>query len=140
MSVILAEIQVPLHTHVLGEAASFAAILAIAGSYFTLHSEDSCLMFHAPRIRKGSENKNIYTNGTYEQIYNFGALVGSLVPSGEIKEEIGKAITEDGNDIFNPDYLYLNGVVDEIIVYSAEDLRMTGKVKEWYEKEYLDVE
>lgn len=136
--VLLAEIQVPLHTHIIGHAFSFAALVSITGSYVTTHSEEAMYMFHAPRTRlKGNDLRDKGDN-LYEYIYRFGSLIGSILPAGGVKNEIGRALTENKNVVFSSIYMWRSNIVDDIVEYTAEELRLEGKFKDWYEKEYLN--
>lgn len=136
--VLMAEIQVPLHTHVLDNAHSFAALLSLAGSYVTVQSIDSMYMFHGPRSAN-PEDDNMENSILYEYVYRFGSIMGSVLPAGDLKKAIGEALTGTEDVIVNTEWMWHHMAIDNIGAIKAEDLRLEGKVKEWYEREYIYV-
>ncbi len=129
-------LSVPIHTHVVGEAQSFAGFLALAGSKRT-GVPGSFIMLHKSRWRDLKEadsvakDKEVLSGHKYREI----SLLSSIVPAG-IKHEVLMACVEDEDVYFPADVLLEVGAFDAVEHYSGKKLEIDADNITWFECKY----
>ena len=129
-------LSVPIHTHIVGEALSFAGVLALAGSKRTA-VPGSFLMLHKSRWRDLKEAESIARDSEVLATYKYReiSLLTSMVPAG-IKEEVMLACVEDADVYFSANVLYNQGALDLIGHYSGEKLGVDADNGLWFDCKY----
>lgn len=129
-------LRVPVHVHVLKNAQSFAALIAFCGSYVTA-VEDAVIMMHAARWSGLRPGLKPYVQETLDT-HNFKvmSIMGSVLPAGDAKEQIGKAMCSDTEIYLDPSRLYKTAVIDNLGEF-IPNLK-SKDVADWIRRSYYD--
>ena len=122
-------IKVPVHTHILRKAQSFAALMALCGSFKTAE-EDANIMVHAARIPGLHEE----SEALHKHNFDIMSIIGSILPSGDAKDQIGHAISSSERAFLDPIRLYEACVLDKVGKFKPN--LKNKEVKEWIERVY----
>lgn len=128
-------VRVPLHTHVLRNAQSFAALIALCGSYKTA-TEDAVFMVHASRWDMTKTSEEVARDQKIMNTHNYRtmAIMGSVLPAGDAKDQISKAMCSDTDVYLDPIRLYETAVLDNVADFmpKLKDI----DVLEWLRRKY----
>ena len=128
-------VRVPLHTHVLRNAHSFAALIALCGSFKTAE-EDAMFMVHKARWSQtktaGEIAKDQKILDTHE--YRVMSIMGSVLPAGDGKDQISRAMCSTEDVYIDPLRLYEVAALDEIgsFIPKIKD----QDIREWIRRKY----
>lgn len=129
--------QVPIHTHVANEAASFAGLIALMGTYRT-GTPPSFFMFHRPewRDQKAAEEIAEDNDVLFRHRYTVLSMLAKIIPAGEAKEILCEALLLADATYVKSDWLYDEGALDDIVDYTAADLGLYKSCEDWYDNTY----
>lgn len=131
--------KVPIHTHVIGDCSSFAALIALMGTYRTCYDdEEAYLMFHRAEWSESKESDEVAecSDILFKHRYNTLSMIAKLLPAGEVKDVICGAMLDDGDTYVSAQWLFEEGALDDIVDYTAADLGLYDSCKEWYDRTY----
>ena len=136
-SIIALMLQTPIHTHVLGNASSFAAVAALAGSYKTA-VEGSAMMFHKSRWKDTKEPERVFLDEEvlFKHRYKMISMVSSILPGGGIKELVCEAMLGKEDVYISAPHLYEKSVLDEITSFKGGELELYDYCRVWYDRTY----
>lgn len=123
-------LQVPIHTHIVRKAGSFAALIALMGSARTASSK-AWLMLHGPRSTSIEQEGILYKHG-----YKLISTVSTVVPT-PLKRYMTDALAGKEDVYFEIGFLKEEGALDCIHEYTGEDLKLYEDDSLWYNSKYI---
>lgn len=130
-------VRAPIHTHVLNEAHSFAALIAMCGSFKTA-VEDAIIMVHASKWKQTKTAGEVARDQSILDTFNYRVMsvMGSVLPAGDAKDQISKAMCSDLNHFFDVERLYETGVLDRIAEFTPN--LKCKETESWIRRTYYD--
>lgn len=128
-------VRVPLHTHVLRNAQSFAALIALCGSYKTAE-EDAVFMVHKSRWSQTKTAGEIARDQKILNTHDYRtmSIMGSVLPAGDGKDQISRAMCSTESVFIDPVRLYETATLDEVGSFIPE--LKNPDIRDWIRRKY----